>query len=429
MTQVRRALSPAGLAAAFLLAASCAPTQVAINARFPANFPEAAEMRRIAVAGFDGRGGSRMMTAIRSELTSATFDGERHFTVVDGRGATSVEEPQGVLSGSASIDRSQQNFVEGRRECVARDKDNKCVRHRDYNVSCTRLTIRVTASPVLTRLSDSSIIYAEQKSAERNARWCQDQQRRSTDDAMIDSAVASIATIIRRDIAPYNSVLNATIKESADGLPRPLATQFSSAVAAAKASNVTGACDMWRAVDTANPGHVWTTFNLGICAEATGDFPGALSRYQRSRELGGASDRAVSDAITRVSRLMGAEQQLVAEEAGRVEAAEAEARRVADEAHRLQAERDAQARRASAEAQRQEATRAARRAELVARHGATMADAIASGQVLQGMTQQQVLETRGQPNRREELTPTDQIWHYGAERVMFSAGKVTFVRR
>lgn len=429
MTRVQRAFTLSGFAALGLLAASCAPTQVAINGRFPANFPQAAELRRITVAAFDGRGGSRMMAAIRAELTSATFDGQRHFAVLDDHGASTGDGAQGVLSGSASIDRSQQNFVEGRRECVARDKDNKCVRHREYNVSCSRLTIRVTASPVLTRLSDSSIVYSEQKSAERNERWCQDQQRRNTEDAMIDAAVASIATTIRRDIAPYNSVLNATIKESADGLPRPLATQFSGAVAAAKANNVTGACDMWRAVDAANPGHVWTTFNLGICAEATGDFPGALSRYQRSRELGGASDRAVSEAIARVNRLMGAEQQLVAEEAGRVEAAEAEARRVAEDARRLQAERDAAARRASAEAQRVEASRVARRAELSARHGAVMADAIASSQVLQGMTQQQVLESRGQPNRREEITPTDQIWHYGSERVMFSAGKVTFVRR
>ena len=115
--------------------------------------------------------------------------------------------------------------------------------------------------------------------------------------------------------------------------------------------------------------------------------------------------------MARVNRLMGAEQQLVAEEQARRETAEAEARRAAEAARVA------------------ETARSARRSELTARYGATIANAIVAGQVIQGMTAQQVIEARGQPARREEITPTDQIWHYGAERVMFSNGRVTFVRR
>jgi hypothetical protein len=108
---------------------------------------------------------------------------------------------------------------------------------------------------------------------------------------------------------------------------------------------------------------------------------------------------------------MGAEQQLVAEETARRQASEAATRRAENAARQSQATRDA------------------RRADLIARHGGTVAAAILAGQVTAGMTAQQVLEARGQPSRREELTPTEQIWHYGAERVMFSNGQVTFVRR
>jgi hypothetical protein len=152
-------------------------------------------------------------------------------------------------------------------------------------------------------------------------------------------------------------------------------------------------------------------YNLGICAEATGDYAGALARYQRASALGGASNRAVADSIARVNRLMGAEQQLAAEEASRRAAAEAEAERVA------------------AAARQAEAARNARRADLTARYGAAAANAILAGQVQQGMTPQQVIEARGQPGRREEVTPTDHVWHYGSERVFFSDGRVTYVRR
>jgi hypothetical protein len=405
-----------GLCAAAALAVACTPTQVAINARFPANFPEAAELRRIAVAEFDGRGGREFTGSMQAELSRAVFDGQRHFTLIDGVSGPTAQAArqagaQGVLSGSVSVNTSRQNYTEGRRDCAARNQDNECVRWREYEVGCTATTINVSVSPTLLRATDSSVVYSSQKRAERTSRWCSDRQRNTTDDAMIGDMFNTIAGEIRRDIAPYNSVLQATISESTDGLPRELSAQFEQAVEAAKANNVPAACDTWRSIDAAQPDHVWTVYNLGICAEATGDYPGALARYQRSSELGGASNRAVSASIARVNRLMGAEQQLAAEEATRRAAAEAEARRVAEAARQA------------------EAARNARRTDLTARYGATIANAIVAGQVVAGMTPQQVIEARGQPSRRETLTPTDQIWHYGSERVMFSNGRVTFVRR
>ncbi|MBL8547822.1 MAG: hypothetical protein JNL81_15255 [Hyphomonadaceae bacterium] len=398
------------------LGAACAPTQVAINARLPANFPEAAELRRISVAPFEGNGGADFTGAMRAEIVAATFDGQRHFTLVDGLSSPSASaarqaNAQGILTGSVFIDRSRNNFREGRRECSARNNDHECVRWHEYEVNCTAETVSALVSPNLLRASDGASVYASQKRGERTSRWCTDRQRNTTDEAMIAAILANIATEVRRDIAPYNSVLNATVSETSDGLPRALAAQFDLAVDAAKASNVTAACETWRSVDAAQPNHTWTVYNLGICAEAQGDYVNAQALYQRASQLGGASNRQVVASIQRVGRLMGAEQQLAAEETAR----------------RLESE--AQARRAEEAAQRLRATQNARRSDLVSRHGVAVADAILAGQVSAGMTPQQVLEARGQPSRREDLTPTEQIWHYGSERVMFSNGRVTFVRR
>ncbi len=399
-----------------LIAAACAPTQVAINARLPANFPEAAELRRISVAPFEGNGGADFTGAMRAEIVAATFDGQRHFTLVESPSSPSAAaarqaNAQGILTGSVFIDRSRNNYREGRRECAARNADNQCVRWREYEVNCTAETVSALVSPNLLRASDGASVYASQKRGERTSRWCTDRQRNTTDEAMIAAILANIATEVRRDIAPYNSVLNATVSETSDGLPRALATQFDLAVDAAKASNVATACETWRSVDAAQPNHTWTVYNLGICAEAQGDYINAQALYQRASQLGGASNRQVVASIQRVGRLLGAEQQLAAE----------------DSARRL--EREAETRRVEQDAQRSRAAQNARRNDLVSRYGATTADAILAGQVTAGMTPQQVIESRGQPNRREDLTPTEQIWHYGSERVMFSDGRVTFVRR
>ncbi len=71
--------------------------------------------------------------------------------------------------------------------------------------------------------------------------------------------------------------------------------------------------------------------------------------------------------------------------------------------------------------------RAARRAEYVRRYGPATTDAILAGRVEVGMTQEQVRASRGSPSRLETLTSTNAVWHYGAERVVFSDGRVTFV--
>ena len=93
---------------------------------------------------------------------------------------------------------------------------------------------------------------------------------------------------------------------------------------------------------------------------------------------------------------------------------------------RLEAEAAAAAQRAE-EQRMAELAREARRSDLITRHGPTIGEAIYSGRVLVGMSREQVIEARGQPSRREQLTPTDEIWYYGGLRVGFANGRVRFV--
>ena len=391
-----------------LMTAACAPTQVAINGRFPANYPQAAELRQIMVNEFDGRAGRAFTPTLFSELSNAEFDGQRHFTIVNsernyGDALATARQlgAQAVMSGNASVDSDETYFTESRRECDARNDKNKCIQWRDYEVSCTNRTIQVSVAPRFTRATDATVVYSSQKTATRRARWCQDRSRNETDDQLIMQAYAEIATAIRRDVAPYAAVLHATLKESHEGLRGAEAQQFDQAVALAKAGNVGGACDAWRAISTSSPDHVWTVYNLGICAEAKGDYGAALTQYQRAGQLGGAADAAVVESVNRVSGLMSAEGRLAQAEAGRRAAAEAEARRAAE------------VQRAQEEAARQaEAARAARHAELVSRYGAAAAAAIANGQVNAGMTAEQVWDsilTLAEASAREHTSRADRL--------------------
>lgn len=426
-------------------------TQVAISGRFPARHSAAAELRKIAILGFEGRGGREFSSALETELFSAQFDGQRYFTLVNsGGGGGDVDQAteaarygrsigaQGVFYGRTMIDFQEQPFQSSRRECVQRD-DKKCVRYVDVKIWCRRREVRVTANPTFVRVADSAVVYSAQKSAAQQTSWCQGEGQRVSDEEMVAKARVVILGDIRRDVAPYNAVLQATVKESPEGLSKDLAVQFAAAVKVARAGNIGEACRIWTEIDKASPNHVWTVYDLGVCLEAQGDFAAAGDQYRRAQSLGAAADRQVIASIARVNSLMTAEQQLAAEQRRRDEATAAEQRRVQDAA-KARAAADAAARRDAATAQaadakrKQAATaaaqaaRAARRADLVAKYGTPIADAILAGQIKVGMTREQVIASRGPPSSKEALGGGEEMWRYGATKVVFSNGRVTFVR-
>ena len=61
----------------------CATPKVNVAGRFPANNQRAANLRRVTIAGFQGRGGSNFAAALETELASTKFDGKPYFTLVE----------------------------------------------------------------------------------------------------------------------------------------------------------------------------------------------------------------------------------------------------------------------------------------------------------------------------------------------------------
>ncbi len=418
---------------------ACASTVVAINGRFPAAYPQAAELRKISVANFDGRGGSEFTSNLKSAIVSASFDRQAYFVVVESDPAIYRKDPaaaarrsgaQGLLMGETTLTASQQTFPSSQRVCVAREGD-KCTKYVSQPISCTQRIVQLTVTPRLVRASDGQIVYSSSKSEQASVSWCPGQSPSRTDEMMFAATRSQITAEILRDIAPYNAVLSATIKESPEGLPKDAADQFKAAIAAVKAEDIGEACRLWTAIDGTNPNHVWTVYDLGVCAETQGDYAKAQSLYRRAQTLGAAADGDVSRSIARVVRLTGAESQLTAEESERKATADAAERQrtelaAAAERQRLEASR-AEASRVAEEARRASETQAARRANLTAKFGAQAATAILAGQINRGMTREQVLASRGNPTSRETISPSEEMWKYGNQRVVFSDGKVTFV--
>ena len=103
-------------------------------------------------------------------------------------------------------------------------------------------------------------------------------------------------------------------------------------------------------------------------------------------------------------------------------------RRQRETAEQAQRERQREKARAAANARKaQEEAAQMRQQELVDKYGAEHAALISSGKVKIGMRKDEVRDARGEPDRREFVPPTDELWYYGNDQIIISAGKVTYI--
>lgn len=310
------------MGAVALLIAGCSTT-VQVQARFPANDPDAAKLRKVAVADFDGPGGDYFAGALESMIGSAVFDGQRYFTLVDaggrGGGASAREAADygravgadGVYFGQLPIaDFTNYPYEQQESRCVKKDDNGKCIKKEHYTIPCMRRTFHMEVLPMLVNVRSGNVVYSARKVADAETSWCRPDPQPISDDSMAGGAANRIIEQIRPDIAPYNTVLSATVIEKKDGLSPADGQSFDAAVKAAGKGDLHTACTTWSDIARSNPDHPWTVYNLGVCAEANGDFAGALARYERARTLAPKANSDVAESIDRVHRLIAAQDEL-----------------------------------------------------------------------------------------------------------------------
>jgi hypothetical protein len=318
----RRIQCVLGLSAVALFLAGCGTT-VAVQARFPANNPDAALLRKVAVADFDGPGGDIFAYSFESMVGSANFDGVRYFTLVDsgsrGHGSEAryaADYGRSVGADGVYFGRMEtgnfDNFPFDREDtrCVEKNQEGKCVRRERFYTPCKRRTFHTVVLPALVNVRNGRVVYSARKEANAETSWCRGEGQPISDDSMAEGAVNRILADIRQDIAPYNTVLQATVIEKKDGLSETDGKSFDAAVKSAGKGDLSEACRLWGDINRANPNHPWTIYNLGVCSEANGDFAGALSRYENARTLAPAANRDVAESIGRVRNLIAAQQEL-----------------------------------------------------------------------------------------------------------------------
>ena len=293
--------------AAMTVAGPAFAESVQMTGKFAPPYREAALLDSLGIDRFNGRDGRQLEMAIERALSQPDVEGQPHFDLIAAFGGG--QGPEGVLSGAVTSGVQDGSYKEKRKRCVEREggKDSgKCLREAEVEVNCTRRVVNVSADLRLVRAADGRVVYTAGKPKRDEISWCRGDEPSRTVEETVRGMIEGIAGEVRRDIAPVVETYSIRFRESTKGLVKELNRPFKDIVRQTQ-RDLRGACMAWEAMDAQAPNHPSITFDLGLCAEAAGDYRRALDLYRRAAPLiSGGSNEAVTGA-ERVGRLVAAQ--------------------------------------------------------------------------------------------------------------------------
>ncbi len=278
-----------------------------MTGKFAPPYRDAAMLDSLGIDRFNGRDGRQLEMAIERALSQPDVDGRPHFDLIAAFGGG--QEPEGVLSGAVTSGVQDNSYKEKQKRCVEREggkEHGKCLREAEVEVHCTRRVVNVSADLRLVRTADGRVVYTTGKPRRDEISWCRGDEPSRTVEETVRGMVEGIAGEVRRDIAPVVETYSIRFRESTKGLPKELNRPFKDIVRQTQ-RDLRGACAAWATMDAQAPNHPSITFDLGLCAEAEGEYRRALDLYRRAAPLiGGRSNEAVTG-YERIDRLIAAQ--------------------------------------------------------------------------------------------------------------------------
>ncbi len=293
-----------GLAVATLAAAGAHAETLRIESLVPAQSDEAAALHAIAVDRFEGREGPGFANLIEDRLAAASIDGQPYFTLIHSSQAYNADA---ILDGEARVRVSETKYTQRRNVCVEEDDKGKCLRREDRELSCRRLSLDVLPRANL-RMPDGVMVWSRNFAKNRVLSYCPGYDDEPLIATAVDAAMAEAADEVRLALAPMQVWQDVRVMESRKGMPKPVSEAFRGAIQLTK-RNERGACEAFAALEPEMPTHPSLVFNLGLCAEQTGDFDTA-KRYYRAALADKKSDDEAQMGIRRIDRTLAAERQL-----------------------------------------------------------------------------------------------------------------------
>lgn len=293
--QTRNLLYGAMFLLFMVLLTGCAP-KISMCKLIPGGVTEAAQMKKIAVAPFDGNFGTEFSVELESSLASIRVNDAPFYEVVNRNALDKILEEQkltmsglvdtksavnlGKLLGAqglyvGQITTAKYNdtpYKEDRSECVATNDKGKCVSWRSYTVNCTKRTAQLTVVPKLVDVETAKIAYSQTFNETEVAKGCRDTTAPKDGSQMLTELRNAVIRKIRLDVAPHTEIVEVKLLTDTDDITSEAAKEkLNQGMAFAKNNRMSRACEIWEEAKSLAPSSISYLHNLAVCAEMNGN--------------------------------------------------------------------------------------------------------------------------------------------------------------
>jgi len=317
-----------------LLFTGCA-TKIKTTVLAPAKCHEVANVKRIAVLPFSGRGGDEVSADVEALLVGITVNGTPYFSVIERESLKRILKEQrlhltgavdeatavkvgkligadGIIFGTVTQNTTEDKHYSSRRsECASKDKDGKCKSRREYSVSCTERDAFFSFVPKVVSVATGQIVASETLTGQSSDKGCRDSGTLKGRQELLVEAKDQVLSKFRLIMAPYNVSMEIVLLDDDDSDPPDEAEdRIERGIEWAKAGRMDRACELWHEASDIHPKGYAIPYLLGVCAETTGDLNEALKCYQKADRMTGEPVEEINQALGRIRVRIGKEKRL-----------------------------------------------------------------------------------------------------------------------
>jgi hypothetical protein len=257
---------------ALALAGSASAETLRVESLYPAGSDQAAAVRSIQVEPFGGEFGEDLTVQVEDALRGIDLGKGAWLRVIP---AMTGSGGEALLRGTANTEQRFSDYTEEHERCI-KDGAGKCTETKEkITVKCRRRHVElIVALRLIAR--DGTLLWSDNR-----PEVLDDQSSPRQRSSIARELAGRVARRVRFDFAPHAEAEDIRVDEGRKGLSKPDSDAFKAAVRLANNRKAPAACDSWRKLGQANPGHVPTQFNIGLCAESGGDDAVAAAQYRR----------------------------------------------------------------------------------------------------------------------------------------------------
>lgn len=247
----------------------------------PATNDRAAALKSIVVEEFGGNEGPVLAIRVEDVLRQASIGNGPYFRILP---SSAGGEGQGLLRGTADSDVRLVRYTQDREKCTAKDQAGKCTERKKVKVDCARRTMQLS---VMLRLVDreGQLLLSEDRPETLQDSYCDDDEKSPrTRSDMVREMASKVAARLRTDFAPALRSDEIRVDEGRKGLSKEDGERVKSAIRLTK-TDPAMACALWKSLGEANPSHVPTQYNVGLCAEQANRDDEARQAYRAVQQI------------------------------------------------------------------------------------------------------------------------------------------------